>query len=611
MHKPFDGFLSKLILLIFLSFSIIASRVHAQTLDKTFGNVGRVVTMLNDSSTANDIAIQSDGKIIAGGSTTISGSSYFALVRYNGDGSLDNSFGSEGKVVTRVKDRCVISSIAIQSDGKILAGGSAYNDGANIFTDSGYTIVRYRMNGSIDSVFGNNGITIIKMANGTGGLKKLLIKPDGKILTAGSVDMATFESTPVLVQLNADGSIDSSFGTDGKMEQHIDNIEKITDMGLAKDGKILVSGQIKNWEYVGDFALIRFLQNGRLDSSFGTDGIVKTDFNNDSLNNLKVENAMGLIVLPDGSIVMAGYNYTSPATFALAKYKVNGFLDSTFGAAGKVTTSVFGLYSFANDILADPSGNLFVSGYAGNNFAIAKYFSTGKPDSSFGKNGIDTTDFFGFSDMAFSSALQTDGKIILAGQAGGNTNYSIALARYTMEPLPLELLNFTANKKGEDCFLEWQTTKEINVDRFEIERSLNGREYSSIGKMKAGLNKYSFTDMKPFNAINYYRIKMIDRDGRFTYSPIRIVSNNNGLTVRIYPIPAKDELNIQIQSDIKEKAEITVTDILGKTVITNSVGLAAGVNIYSINVKQAGKGVYYLKIVTSKATETRKIIVGQ
>lgn len=616
MCKFYNTASSKFIYLLCLSISINISPVFSQTLDATFGNGGKVITSINDTSTANDIAIQSDGKIIAGGSITFGGSSFSALVRYNVDGSLDNTFGSGGKVIVRLKDRSLISSIAIQADGKVVAGGTAFGYSTNLFSDSSYAILRFKMDGSIDSLFGNNGITTIKMSNGVGELKKLLIKPDGKILSAGSVSKPTFESIPLLVQLNEDGSLDSSFGTDGKVEQYIDDIEKITDIGLAKDGKILVSGQVKNWEYIGDFALLRFLQNGHLDSSFDTNGVVKTDFNDNRVNNLKVENAQGLVVLPDGSIVLTGHNLTSPATFALAKYKINGSLDSTFGVDGKVITPIHSISGYANDVVAEESGNFFVSGYtaqgSNSDFVIAKYFSNGRLDSSYGRNSIDTTDFFGFSDIAYASVLQPDGKIVLAGNAGNSNNkYSIALARYTINVLPLKLLSFSARKDGKNNHLQWQTAQEINVDRFEVERSLNDKEYGTIGKINAGLSKYSFNDDKPFIGINYYRLKMIDKDGKSEYSLVRSVINSGSFYVSVYPLPAKDRLNIQIQSSKTEKAQISVTDISGKTLITKFVSLAAGVNNSFINVQSLSKGVYYLKVVTSQATEIKKIIVGK
>lgn len=224
------------------------------------------------------------------------------------------------------------------------------------------------------------------------------------------------------------------------------------------------------------------------------------------------------------------------------------------------------------------------------------------------------TDFSGREDLSYASVISNDGKIVLGGISRDSSNSFVALARYTMDVLPLKLLSFTAIKNGKSNLLRWQTAQELNVDRFEIEKSLNGREYSTIGKMNAaGLNQYSFTDDKPFTNINYYRLKMIDRDGKFEHSPVKSVINSGSgsFYVNLYPLPAKDRLTIQIQSKKTEKAVIAVTDISGKTLITNSVLLAAGVNNSFINVQSLIKGVYFLKVVTSQATETRKIVVEQ
>ena len=587
-------------------------------LDVTFGNRGKVVTQINDTSTANDIAIQPDGKIVVGGTATLSGKDYFTLIRYNLDGSLDNTFGSAGKVLTLIKDKSTISSIAIQPDGKIVAGGKAYNNDINILSDSGYVIARFRANGNIDSLFGLNGITTVKMPDGMGELKKLIIKPDGKILTAGTFFTGTFENIPVLVQLNSNGSLDSTFGANGKVVGYIEDIELFTDMALAKDGKILVTGQTKNWGYIGDFNLLRFLPNGVRDNSFGQNGIVRTDLNDNRLNENKTETPQGLIVLPDSSIVVTGYNTTRPATFTIVKYRTNGSLDNSFGSGGKVITPVDTLYAYAKDILADQAGNLFVTGHVsrgGNNldFNIAKYYSNGRLDSSFGKNGIDTTNFLGFSDVAFASALQTDGKIVLAGSAGTNSSqYSIGLARYAVVVLPLKLLGFTALKEGKSNLLQWTTAHEINVEKFEIERSPDGVQYKNIGTVKAGAGQYSFTDNNPrFSGTNYYRLKMIDKDGKFEYSPVRVLNNSSSFYVSVYPLPAKGRLNIQIQSSKNEKATISITDISGKVLITNSTSLSEGINNSFINIQSLSKGIYFLKVVTSEITEKKKIMVGQ
>ncbi len=601
MCKSYNTTLVKVTYLLCLSISIIASPASSQSsmLDVTFGNGGKVVTAINDTSTANDIAIQPDGKIIVGGSSIIGGRESFTLVRYNIDGSLDNTFGSGGKVITKLGSISRIYSIAIQQDGKIVAGGPS-----NYSTGGGFTVIRYKIDGSIDSLFGNNGMASAIMSNGLGELKKVLIKADGKILTAGRVVLFTFEEMPVIVQYNTNGSLDSSFGVNGKFGGYVDDVGRITDMALAKDGKIFAAGILNNSGYVGDFALLRFLENGRLDNSFGANGVVKTDFYNST------DEANSIAIQANGAIVLAGY---VGGKFALARYVANGSLDTSFGSGGKVVTSIYNMTAIATDLIVEPGGKLIVSGYTykiPENFVVTRYYTNGNLDSTFGNNGIDTTDFAGFRDQAFASALQADGKIVLAGQAGSSNNkYSIALARYSMSVLPLKLLSFTAIKEGKNNLLQWQTAQEINLDRFEIERSSNGRDYSSIGKVNSGLSNYTFTDNTALSGVNYYRVKMIDKDGKFEYSLVRTLINSGSFYVSIYPLPAKGRLNMQIESSKTEKAEIFVTDIGGKTLITNFITLAAGVNNTFINVQALSKGAYFLKIVTSETTETRKIIL--
>jgi uncharacterized delta-60 repeat protein len=584
-------------------------------LDVTFGNGGKVVTPVNDTSTANDVAIQPDGKIVVGGSSTLSGTRYFTLVRYNTDGSLDNSFGSGGKVINQIGILSAVNHIALRSDGKIIAGGySSYNRQSNSTIDFGshaFTIARYNNNGNLDSTFGKNGTDTTVMIQGWGEIKKLLIKPDGKILTAGVISRPTFDYLPGLAQFKPNGSLDSLFGNNGKVEGSR-YLNDITDVELGKDGKIYAIGNSSSYMN-GDFVMVRLLPNGMMDGTFGTNGAVITDMGNAYY---REELATGLLILPDSSIVLAGYTGqgTSFNTFALAKYKVNGTLDSTFGTVGKVTTQISNLHAYATNVVADSAGRLIVSGYtysaSQQDFLMARYLANGKLDSTFGSNGVVTTDFAGFRDQAFASALQSDGKIVLAGQAGSSdSKYSIALARYSMTVLPLKLLSITAKKDGKTNLLQWTTTQEINIDRFEIERSLNGKDYSNIGKMNGGLSKYNFTDEKPFTGINYYRIKMIDKDGKFEYSPVRIINNSGSFYVHVYPLPAKGRLNIQVQSNKTEKADILVTTISGKTILTNPVLLAAGVNNTFINLQSFSKGAYFLKIVTSQTTETRKIIV--
>jgi hypothetical protein len=102
---------------------------------------------------------------------------------------------------------------------------------------------------------------------------------------------------------------------------------------------------------------------------------------------------------------------------------------------------------------------------------------------------------------------------------------------------------------------------------------------------------------------------MIDKDGKFEYSPVKMVTNSSNFHVNIYPIPVKQRLTLQVQSNKTEKAQIVITDISGKALITTSLSLAAGINTTSINVQRLTKGAYFLKVVTTEGTETRKIAV--
>ena len=164
------------------------------------------------------------------------------------------------------------------------------------------------------------------------------------------------------------------------------------------------------------------------------------------------------------------------------------------------------------------------------------------------------------------------------------------------ETFPLKLLTFTAKKEGKANLLQWTSANEINVDRFEIERSYNGRDFSMIGKVKAGLSNYSFTDKNPLQVTNYYRLKMIDRDGQFTYSPIRMINNSGTFSLSIYPNPAKDHLQLQIDNDKKSTLQIQILSAVGKVLLSNTTTTAEGSILRIINISTLPKGSYLLKV---------------
>ena len=129
------------------------------------------------------------------------------------------------------------------------------------------------------------------------------------------------------------------------------------------------------------------------------------------------------------------------------------------------------------------------------------------------------------------------------------------------------------------------------------------RDYSKIGTVKAGANNYSFTDKTPLKATDYYRLKMLDKDGQYTYSPIRMINNSGTFSINIYPNPAKDNLQIQIDSDRKTALQLQILSMDGKVILSNSVDAKEGSILLSINISALPKGSYFLKATTTDKDE--------
>ena len=188
-----------------------------------------------------------------------------------------------------------------------------------------------------------------------------------------------------------------------------------------------------------------------------------------------------------------------------------------------------------------------------------------------------------------------------------NTEYTKVVAN----TLPLQLLSFTAklfsssqlvNESARKVVLSWNTANEINLDHFEVQKSMNGRNFTTIGKVRAGAINYSFTDDKLLAAnAFYYRLKMIDKDGKFTFSPVRYIRIDNGLFVDLFPNPAKDKLQVVVNSDMTKATEMHVQVITDDGKVANNFKweIQEGKNNKTIDISSLQKGNYYLKIVYS------------
>jgi len=378
----------------------LRAALKSGSLDPTFGTNG--ISIIDTGSTSdnmNAIALQPDGKIILVGSNSTGG----VILRLNQNGTLDSSFGNSGKILDSNYD---YRAVTIQKDGKIIVGGERANMPL---------LRRYNPNGSIDTTFGINGEVELNRYNMS--VQSIAIQEDGKILISiggysslilrytsdGKLDEKfTFQNfcnyfssifiqnngkivTDRLARYNSDGSLDSNFANNGctgeteitaswgkfRVKPRITTIS-------PQDNKFLVTAFPTDSYCSTCFPVImRYDQNGILDSSFGNNGIVSlTDIN--SIDDIKVQN--------DGKILIASsyYDYYGgvPDSFMVVRYNVDGSLDTSFGENGKTITTIY------------PRDNMHQQSYL------------------------------------IKLAIQSDGKIIGAGYISSNTGYDFVVVRY-------------------------------------------------------------------------------------------------------------------------------------------------------------------------------------
>ncbi len=403
--------------------------------DVAFGNDGAVITSVGSGyDVAQSIALTQDGRIVAAGNAQYINTNLFALAQYNADGSLDTSFGTDGKVTTQVASGNNNSegarSVALQSDGKIVTAG--YANVTSPAQGHNFALVRYNPDGSPDPSFGfnSNGIVITHIA--VEQAFAVAIQADGRIVAAGSSGASTNSLDFALIRYTTNGLLDASFGSNGIVTTPVGNSsDEARSMAIQPDGKIVLAGYARISSTNTDIAIVRYNENGSLDNTFGAGGKVLTNIGSSN------EEANALVIQPDGKIVVAGFAGNGASDdFAIIRYNPDGSLDAGFGSGGKVTTSIGIGSDTIRSINIQPDGKLVAVGSSSNGselgFAVARYNSSGTLDATFGIGGvIVTTAISNGNDEAFASAIDPEGRIIAAGYGvvDGNTDY--AVVRYS------------------------------------------------------------------------------------------------------------------------------------------------------------------------------------
>ncbi len=391
----------------------------AGALDTTFGTAGKVITPIGSGNDAGRaVAIQLDGKIVVAADSA----NDIAVVRYNTDGSLDNSFSSDGIQIVNISDGSIINvptndsvnDVAIQSDGKIVVIG---HNGAD------FAVARFCSNGHLDdgtaapsgcggSGFDTDGIQTTDVSGNTStdyGFAGA-IQPDGKIVVAGESD-----SDIAVVRYNTDSLLDTSFDSNGIKAIDISgngSADSGHSVAIQSDGKIVVAG-----ESDGDLVVVRYNVDGSLDTSFDTDG--------KRIGDIDGNNPYYYVALqPDGKIVVAGEGGNTGADSAVVRYNTDGSLDTSFDSNGKRIDSI-GSTSTYSSVTIQPDGKIVVVGSTDFNFLAVLYNTDGSLDTSFDSNGKRIDDL-GSNDSAYAVTVQPDGRIVVVGQS----NNQLAVVRY-------------------------------------------------------------------------------------------------------------------------------------------------------------------------------------
>jgi len=389
----------------------ITSHLYAGTpgeLDTNFGNGGWATTDIENGSfdTIGAAVVQNDGKLVVAGSRNISGGRQLAVVRYMPDGTLDDTFGSSGKVITNVWLDEFVGDMALQPDGKLLIAG-----GGDGLIDKAF-LVRLNTDGSFDTEFDEDGIVTLDFGFNDA-ISTFLEITESTILVAGTGGLARF---------TINGTLDATFGDgDGvlTLEEVLLDGRAVTGglKQLQSNGKIVVAGSYAPNLQPAQIAVRRHNTDGSLDLTFGTQGFVTFDIGSGE------DSVGGLLVDGNDNIILAGRvnngapNYDS---ILLIRCTNDGDLDTSFGENGIVISDA----GFPNEILSDLAiydTNYFVSGYFSNGVLTALYDVNGTLNSDFSGDGIADLDT-GLIDDAYPTriALATDATAFIVGHADGD-----------------------------------------------------------------------------------------------------------------------------------------------------------------------------------------------
>jgi len=516
-----------LILTIFATLNVLAQ--PAGSLDPSFGNGGKVVTSITSGQDKSyGVSIQTDGKIVVAGysTSTVTGKD-FTVVRYNSDGSLDDTFGNNGVVTTDLQTGSddIAYSIAIQTDGKIILAG--YSDNGS---NKDAALVRYNNDGSLDNTFGNNGVVLTDFENSQQDEIKVvkIHQLTGNIIVGGSSVISTYVGKPVVARYLTDGTLDNTFNSNGIKTLWIrasddTKLFSVEDLIVESNGKISAAGWQRSLTPAiqNEYWAARILSNGDMDITFSQDGVVNY-YDGSSMS-------YGLLLNNNKDFILCGAKqYIQDSYLRTFKINNNGNIPSA-----PQSYSGYGLngYHKAYKIVEDMNGKYVMVGASGSSstnqsFLVGRLNTNLSVDNSFITTGFTTVSFGNNLNEAFGVAVQTDNKIIAVGYSGNN----FAIARYLGDITPnlndFQLIlpaNLSTNQNFANLSFDWSDA--FGATSYEIDIDVSPT-FSSPQTFSSSTSAYTVTNLLP-NTQYYWRVRASAGGNWGTYSNVWSFTTNS------------------------------------------------------------------------------------
>lgn len=426
--------------------AVVAASAAPGDFDTTFGlGFGKVIAPVGAGGLAYSAALQPDGKIVAvGGCPPTVGALYtvFCVARFESSGAPDTSFGVNGRVATletATGGNAFSSGVAVLPDGRIVAAGTCADTapaGLPVFC-----FVRYSASGVLDTTFANGGVARIAVPDrGVYTTRGLLLQPDGKFVAAAYCTLPSNGNGSIcLTRVLANGTLDTTFGDGGTKVLSVLGNDRVTAISAQPDGKILAAGFCRDFTPTSATyaCVVRVLSTGQLDNTFGTNNGMVIMLAAGINNNNAEYNAVA--VQHDGKILIGGVCRASgntPQQFCLIRLLPNGTADATIGSLGLVITMTATSYAEVQNISLQPDGKIVLTGNCITtanptklDFCSARLHDTGVLDVGYSGDGRSVTPVGTASDFVYTSLLQADGKLILAGNCNVSPSSGFCFAR--------------------------------------------------------------------------------------------------------------------------------------------------------------------------------------